>query len=980
MPIHPTFLDEVAQRIHDTHGDLLHELVIVVPNKRAVVFLKRSLAQAYGKVIWSPKIVPVQQFFLQASEWVFPESITLVLALYEVYRDVAQERDPSWNEPLESFFSWGEMLLGDFDEVDKYLVQAEKLFSNILDLREIDLAFSLTPEDHEALRQLWQSLRGQRADRKEMESRFLNLWHLMHPVYEAFRKHLMTKGLAYEGMAYRQLAESVASGERQLPAKRYLFVGFNALLKAEERLLEGLLSRDQATVYWDVHSWYYGGENQQPILGKEPGKFIQSYHQAWQAKGWDTQLIACPKVKCQKIYLVGAPQNIAQAKYLGMLLSGVEAAKRATEEAKEKATNKQLDWAKHAVVLAEEKMLFPTLEVLPETVKNPNVTMGYPLRQTHIFHLIDIIIQLLRNRKMGPDNTWLLAFQDVQRLLLHPYVQTITPESEKTLRDIAQKNLLWVPATLIQEQNPSEILAALMNLPAFTAQFQESVQAVTQYLDRVLAAFIVIQTEQPSHGESQSRMELDFLLILQEKITQLSEALLAGKQQVMGTDGLARLIRQALQGVRIPFEGEPLQGLQIMGFLETRGLDFDQIYILGANEGLLPNTASGNSFIPYLLRKGFGMPTSEEKDAIYAYHFYRFLQRSREVYLIYDRVTTEGGGGKEPSRFIQQIRFFLRGEPEINVIEYQASASISSLRNREILIHASDATRAKIQARFSGKNALSPTAINTYRNCSLQFYFRYLANIRERDTVDMNLPANVFGSLLHKVMELVYESLPKHSPLSKALILAQRAKLESYLEEAVRSMNLAPEYLLQGENILKRQAILSQCEMMLNQDAADAPFEVVALEQETSLPAPLLVDGIPFNLKGTLDRIDRQGQQIRILDYKTGMVKLRIKWELDELFEKGGDDLLVQGMMYAWLYASHHLGMTAKVGFFPMRKPSQGVAYLLGGKPVSGELIEQFGIKLQGFLERLVRDDFRQTEDLKICEYCPYRGICQRDL
>lgn len=953
----PTFLDEVAHILKSEYGDNISDLVLLVPNKRAVIFLKQAIAKAYGKVIWSPEILAIQQFLRSQANLQFPEPLTLVLELYEVYQLEAKKIDPTWDESLETFFSWGEMLLKDFDEVDKYLIPAEKLFSNIQDLREIDSFFALTEEDKEALEQLWQALRGNKADRKDLEERFLNLWNLMAPVYQAFRNRLIDKGYAYDGMAYRSLTEAVQVGEFNPGEKKFIFIGFNALLKTEEVIIESLLSKGHSTVFWDVHPWYFSQDDRAPVLGKEPGKFIRTYHDQWKSKGYDSRVIFPPE-KHQTIHLVNAPQNIGQARFLGMELEN-------TLECYQ-----DLDWARQAVVLADEQMLFPALEVLPLPAQFPNVTMGYPLKQAHIFHLIDSAIELLRNRKWHSEKGWLFGFKDVQKLLVHPYLQSLFTDSQNILKSIAEGNLILFPGRSITERNTHQVVKTIFTPPHLDSG-QENVIEVLRYLNKIIEE---LMTSLEGPGD----LEMEFLIRLQETLTILSNTLTAYHQQIR-TEALGRLLKQALRSIRIPFEGEPLKGLQVMGFLETRGLDFERVFILGANEGLLPDTSTGSSFVPYLLRKAFGMPTFEEKDAIYSYHFYRFLQRTSTTYLVYNGVVSDGGGSKEVSRFLQQIRFFLKDEENITVIEHHATAPARVQESYEIQIPHSDEIRAKLQTRFSGKKAMSASALNTYRSCSLKFYFNYVAGLRKSESVDLTMPNNLFGTLLHSVLEQAYLALPTGRPLTKAQILEQKDHLPDYLNHALKEVKLSKDYLLQGENLLKKEAILKQSGILLESDAEEAPFILVGTEQKLYHPGGITAEGIHYDLYGTLDRVDEVDGSVRILDYKTGKVDISSRAKIDDLFEKADNDLMFQGYLYALLQQRNTSDKEIKVGFYALKKPSSGVQYLESGNAIHPEMVDRFETGVQNLLGKISTEDFTQTEDLKKCEYCDYVGICRRD-
>ncbi len=961
-----TFLEDVAFQLVKEHGEKVSDLILVVPNKRAVIFLKQALAKAAAQVIWAPQIVPVQQFIEESSPWTFLDPLSLVLELYEAYSLEAREVDPTWDEPLDQFFSWGDILVRDFDEVDKYLIPAEKLFTNIRELREIDAFFSLSEEDKAALEQLWQALRGKQTERGLMEARYLQMWELLHNTYLRYRNRLSDQGLAYEGMAYRALAERLQEGEAAHGEKHHVFIGFNALLKAEEAILGALLAQGKATVFWDVHPWYFG--EGQLSLGSEPGKFIRSYHQTWSGQGLDSRLIVARQVPNQRIRLVGAPQNIGQARYLGLALQDLEQSWKAQQP---ETSSPRLPWSRQAVVLSDEKMLFPALEVLPATAQFPNVTMGYPLRQTHVFHLFSLLLEAMKVRQWDSAQGWVLPAELGQRMLLHPWVQAHFKESRTILEDMVKRSQLLLPLKTVEAapNKPDFLLAilAMLGRPA-----QAGWVEIVADLDQVLSHLLDRQG-------NQEELDQAFLLRLREAMLVVAQTLSRHEVQIR-PQSLLRLLAQALQGIRLPFLGEPLMGLQVMGFLETRGLDFERVLILGANEGQLPDTSTGNSFVPYLLRKAFGMPTFEEKDAIYAYHFFRFLQRAKVVELIYNRLPPEGEGGKEMSRFLQQIGYFLREEPEVIVEEIEATVEAPVQVNPEIRIPNGDTIRQKLQQRFGQGSGLSASSLNTYRTCSLKFFFQYLAGLKAQEGLSTAMPANQFGTLLHRTLELAYEQFAPDYDIRETDILAQLPNLPACLERAIEEEGIDNSYLAQGENVLKRQALLQQSEELLRRDAAQAPFRVLGLEKKLHLPGGLKPANLNLVLSGSLDRVEYNRLGHQILDYKTGKVEIKKELPDPEWVHLPENNQQFQGYLYALLYLKNHPEVeSVRVGFYPLKQLGKGVEYLDGGSAISQQQVGAFEQELIRLANRIATEEFTQTETLTACAICDFRGICQRD-
>ncbi len=439
-----------------------------------------------------------------------------------------------------------------------------------------------------------------------------------------------------------------------------------------------------------------------------------------------------------------------------------------------------------------------------------------------------------------------------------------------------------------------------------------------------------------------------------------------------------------MQRARIPFEGEPLIGVQLMGFLETRVLDFEQVYVLASNEGKLPDTSRGNSFIPYNLRLGFGLPTQEEKDAIYAYHFYRLIQRAKEVHLIYDTVVKDGQAS-EVSRFIRQIRHFFRGHPMLKVSERLISTPAPYVEPQAILISADDQTRHLLHQRYihpqGAPRALSATALTTFITCPLRFYFRYVAGLQEQQEVEESMQANTFGSVLHQAMEYLYAPFKgKDRVVSEAELAQLPKRVKACVKQAFQEQGLGWDQQVRGKNYLLREVIIQQCQRVLQLDASGPPFQIFDLENSEDYLHELATESGFIRLNGAFDRIDWLPEEkvFRILDYKTGHIDLKSRHPLEDAFDQDRYKAIFQGYLYGWLFAKKVPEARVKVGFYPIRQLGQGVQYLNGGKVIHPAELEQFERSLQDLIQQTVELDYVQTEDESHCRYCPYRDICHR--
>ncbi|MEM7373377.1 MAG: PD-(D/E)XK nuclease family protein [Bacteroidota bacterium] len=964
-----SFLEQIILELKEEFGDGISELCLIVPSRRAVLFLKHALAKVYQSTIWAPRIISIQDFVRELSGEQFPDILPLVFDLYQVYMDRMRAAKPDFFESFEAFYSWGEMLVKDFDELDKYMVDAQQLFTNVHDLKEIEAFFSIPEENRELIKSFWRTLRGREVEPTEMQQKFLRIWEVLFDIYSGFRASLKERHMAYDGMAYRQLVDELEAGEMTLPYPKTIFIGFNALSTAEERMMKHLLSTEQGIVYWDVDRAYFtppgdrlpGQKKRGHIAGEEPGKFIKGYHYAW--KDMDSRLIVHDMAASPKqIELTGAPLHVAQAQYLGNLLT--------------ESPVPPEEFQRCAIVLADEQLLFPVLYALPDDLTQLNITMGFRLRQTQIYSLLLTLMRLLNSLRIDANGELIFAHVEVEDILNNPYIKAHHPQlSLQIQKEIHRKNLLFVGQTFMAKKKLSPLLTHIFSPPRpDPTQTIKNLAPLIDYCEGVLTRLL------EDAQKRQARLESEYIYHFYRWFQELREVL-ERYQPSLSLQGFTRLVRESMQKVRIPFEGEPLIGVQIMGFLETRVLDFDRVYILGANEGSLPDTSTGNSFLPYNLRKGFGLPTYEEKDAIYAYHFYRLVQRSKEIHLIYNQEVSDGGGAKEQSRFIRQIEHFFRDHPNLQAHHRMVSTPAPYAKRPEIHVSMSEEIQASLRQRFHKEGSgryLSATAMTTYLACPLRFYYHYVANIREPQQVEESMEANTFGSVLHETMEFLYEPLLGQL-MTKARIDPLHAKLDAALKKAFRKNELAWGTELRGKNYLLRGVIKDLCERILQADAEGDPFVIRSLEDQESFLTALDIQGEPYLINGAFDRVDYIPEKdlVRIIDYKTGKIDLSAK-TVSDCFDKPKLKAAFQGYLYAWLYDRQHPGVKTQVGFYTARQLSGGIHYLQEGKAVHEEELAAFSKGLSSLIAGLLRKDFVQTDDEQQCRICPYNEICNR--
>lgn len=969
-----TFLDHVAEKIKADHGNDIGELAIVLPTRRGALFLRESLAETFQQTLWSPSMLSIQDFVRSLTPYQFPEQLSLNFELYRVYKKHMEARHPGYSESFERFYAWGEMLLKDFDEIDKYLVDSNGLFTNIRDLRRIEMEFGMSEVDAEALLRFWQSVHGLNTTEDEeaispVKKTFLDIWEVLGDVYTDFRKQLHAKGMAYDGMAYREVVEALGEESLELPYKQVIFAGFNALSFAEQEMIRLLMDQQKAQIIWDVDSCYYpektfkGKVNWQfGAISEEAGKFIRKLHPDWEAKG--SSLVINQMVKEEKeVTMTGVPLQTAQARLLGQLLSDLPAD---PEELR-----------KHAIVLADENLLFPVLYALPESIELLNITMGFPLRQSHVYHLLHSITGLIRNQLPEHQGMPHFAHADVLQVLNSPYVKALAPIlSEKLQREIQKKNLMFVPLGFLDQAQAPALFRHIFAPPANTAE-------AIPYFDELFDLLLEDAQKREAHLETEYIFQF-FTLFNRFK------DILNDFGEPLTLRGFSDILREAIRKGRIPFEGEPLIGLQLMGILESRTLDFEHVYILGANEGSLPDTSSGNSFIPYHLRKGFRMPTYEEKDAIFAYHFFRLLQRARHVHLIYNSNTVDGKSSQEMSRYLQQLRLYQQLFPKMNLVEKQYQIPAPFDKQPEISINKGNTITDKIREKYLGTNKkfLSATALSTFLACPIKFYFKYIAEIKEPESLEESMEAGTFGTVLHSTMEYLYQDFI-HKEVHEDDIKEMRARLDQAMKQAFQEQNIPWDLQLQGKNYLYREVIRKLCLDILEQDMVTAPFVIKYLEDNKSFHTQLKIGEETVNFNGLFDRVDQMADsaQIRIVDYKTGKVEFgsNAYAALDVFDEEKWDRAqwqgikeAFQGYLYAWLYNKKFPDAAITMGYYTARKLQKGLVYLNEGEPIPSSELQLFEEELTKLIRRIFKSDFPQTEQEARCGFCAYREICGR--
>lgn len=959
------FLYQVATLFYQQYGAEIHRLAFVFPNRRAGLFFQKYLSEISEKPLFSPSILTINDLFMQLSGKHPADKIQMLFRLYELYK----QRSGS-SESFDEFIYWGEMLLNDFDDIDKYMVDARMLFRNVSDLKSLDDDFNyLSPEQVQAIRSFWSSFypKGDSPNQQH----FLELWEILYDLYAGLRTSLAKDGCGYDGMIFREVVEQLEKEPMSdFPFDQVVFVGLNALSVSEERLLLALQKKGVADFYWDyVGPWVTDPDNKASFFLERNLRLFPSR----------MQLPTTEPVQAE-IRVMGVPSAIGQAKQVYPILQALADEQQLTDESA----------LRTAIVLPDEHLLVPVLNAIPEAIQHINVTMGYPLAGTPVAALMEYILTLQKNIRYI-DRVPVFYFRDVLPILNHQYVMAAAPEEVSQLvKDMTAGNRIYVHAV---DLNRHELLSIL-----FTPV--QNTEELSDYLIHVLEALnACLRNNRPNPDDEEMisnstqttvDIEQEFIFHYFATVNRMKEVMREAKIE-MRLDTYFRLLKRMTDLITIPFEGEPLSGLQVMGVLETRALDFDRLIILSMNEGIFPLKKAANSFIPYNLRRGFGLPTYEHQDSVWAYHFYRLIRRAKQVTLLYDTRTTGLQTG-EVSRFVHQLRYHYQYPLIDELVVYDVASSavppISVQKTAEV---------EKLLSDFlsGGTRALSASAINTYLDCPLKFYFSVLEQIQEEDEITETVERDVFGSILHKVMEDLY------APFKGKLVTADLLKLlrkdqplltgtiaRAFAELFFKSPVVRP---LEGENFLTGEMIRKYAEKILEQDARFTPFHYI--ESEKKVRATItLSDKRVVQLKGFIDRVDSLDRVLRIVDYKTGSGKLEFE-SVEGLFDKEAKDrpkAVMQVFLYAWMYQQlpEYTGMPIQPAIYYLRtlfqrsfnpvveqKKGRGKADKVNSFQ---EFVADFEGKLRQCLDEIFNLDipFTQTETGKACAYCSFRGLC----
>lgn len=944
-----------------TEGNLAHTAV-VFPNKRAGLFFNEYLAQESDSPIWSPAYVSISELFRSLSPWEVGDPVKLVCELYKIFR-----RETQSTETLDDFYFWGEMLISDFDDADKNKVDTDKLFSNLQDLRNImdDYTF-IDDEQEEAIRQFFQNFSIER--RTALKERFISLWDVLGNIYKGFRESLASQNIAYEGMMYRHVIEHLDVDK--LPYEKYVFVGFNVLNKVEHTLFTQLKDVGKAVFYWDYDEFYMK-ENRQAVT-HEAGEFIRRNLRDFPSplSGELFKNLSKPK----EVHYIASSTENAQARYLPQWI-------RNNLTTPEKET---------AVVLCNEALLQPVLHSLPAEVKHVNITMGFPLSQTPVYSFLIALLELHThgfNFKSGR-----YTFQSVVTLLKHPYTRQLTGQAELLEKELTRNNRFYpLPGELGKDEFLTRLFTPLSGNLNLCIRLSETLQQV--------AGIYQANTSGTEDTDAFNQLYRESLFKAYTTINRF-RTLIEEDELTVQSETFRRLLVKVLSATNIPFHGEPAIGMQVMGVLETRNLDFRHLVLLSVNEGQLPKSGGDSSFIPYNLRKAFGMTTIEHKIAVYAYYFYRLLQRAERITLMYN-TSSDGLNRGEWSRFMLQ---FLIEWPHPITRQF-LEAGQSPQGTSPITVEKTPDVMRRMQSLFdvraNPKAKFSPSALNYYLDCPLKFYYRYVAGLSAPDEVSAEIDSATFGSIFHYAAEHIYKDLTTHGKVinKEALetLLRNEVKLQDYVDTAFKKLffnvpqNEKPEY--NGVQLINSAVIARYLKQLLQNDLRYAPFTFIASEMEVDEPIDIQTPKgvIKSRIGGIIDRMDSKDGTLRIVDYKTGG-DADTPPHVESLFipDKKRSNYVFQTFLYAAIMCRKQPTMKIAPALLYIHRAATETyspVIQMGEPRKPKEAVEDFSKyekeyreRLQGLLEEIFNPEksFTQTEIIEKCTYCDFKALCKR--
>ncbi len=917
-----SFLEYVAEDIIKKYGHDLSRTAIVFPNKRAALFINEHLARLTEHPIWSPSYITISDLFTSHTKRIIADPIKLVCDLHLSYVECTDI-----DETLDHFYGWGQLLLSDFDDIDKNMADADRVFANLRDIHELDDISYLTEEQRTIIKQFFSNFSDEH--NSVLKERFLKLWSHFADIYHHYNKRLEQQNLAYEGALYRQVA---TDENLTFDYDRYLFVGFNLLHQVERRLFKRLQKEGKAFFYWDFDHYYKSQE-----AGYYLSQYLDEFPNELDIK---EDAIFRQFQNPKEISYVSAPTENIQARYVSTWL---------------KEHQRYADGKRTAIILCDEQLLPVVIHCIPQEVEKVNVTTGYPLYLTPAASLVNQLMAL----QIGGYRPRLMT-----AIRRHPYYRYLTDE--------------------------------LLNSCESSGIFQT--EPILQWIARLLRHIAQQASQEDDNGQTASLRD-ESLFRMYTLINRLVTLVHSGDLAVDLTT-LQRLVHQLIQTTSIPFHGEPAEGIQIMGVLESRNLDFDHVLMLSCNEGNMPKGVNDSSFIPHSLRKAYELTTIDHKTAIYAYYFHRILQRASDITLLYNNATDDGHTG-EMSRFMLQLLV----ESGQTICQYALKAGQQMVPRNAVPIMKTPAVMDILRERFEKKAdthhaLLTPTAINTYQRCSLSFFYRYVGGLKEIDDEELPIDDRIFGVVFHAASQYLYQEMMKQGHrIEKQQIqqvLQSKVAVEMAVDKAFREQ-IPNKKDYSGLQLINREVIIHYVRQLLRLDLQLAPFTIYALEYEVIHDWTVKMGDTSFTttIGGSIDRLDAvikdDQERIRVIDYKTGGGKFTSLPDMWSIFttELSHKAYYLQTLLYSSIVREdkqinqYQLPVSPALLFI---QHSAGENYdptlCFGNNKIKdvGPFIPDFTKELQKCINKIFNPEkpFSPVENQKTCRNCPYASLCGR--
>lgn len=886
-----TFLSLLANHVLARYSTKIEDLTIVLPNKRAKVFLLEELRNQIQHNSFAPNIISIEEFIQEIAGIRSVDSVELLFEFYTVYLNLTDKKE---QQPFEQFSNWGKTLLQDFNEIDRYLLTPNHVFSYLKDIEAIK-RWNLEPKD-----------------KTKLIDNYLIFWENMPLYYDSFYQHLLSKGIGYQGLIYREAVDNLSHFSNSIGHKHFVFAGFNALNQAEEKIFQHLLSAEKADVLWDVEETFLNDPYH------DAGLFARKIKKSWPYyKSNPYEWIFNEFKEPKNIQIMGTPKTIGQAKLVGDIIHTI---------------SKDQPLEKVALVLGEENILIPLLYSLPNSVSHLNITMGYSGKNNPAQLLVSKLFKTHQNAFKRSPTSYVFYYKDVLELLQNPLIEPFA-KAKSVVKRINLNNFTFISHAKLMEMNEE-------SNPFFSLLFEKWNEDPVSNLAHISSVLLQIK-QFLNDDNAEEKITTSFVYAVFKVINKLN-TYCTQHHYINSIEGLFALYKQIIDLAEVSFEGEPLQGLQIMGVLESRVLDFDTVIITSMNEGIFPAGKSQNSFIPFDVKRELGLPTFKEKDAIYTYHFYHLLQRAKNIYLLYN-TESEGIDAGEKSRFITQLEVEYQSNHNLSHQIY--NAVLPEKAHLPMIVEKSEQVMERL--REMAVNGFSPSTLTTYIRNPMQFYFQRILRIAEVEEVEENIAANTLGTIIHGALEELY------TPFLNIFLSISHLETMLQLVNEVVFKQFKTVYregeITKGKNLLafevaKRNVFnfLQLEKRLLEQnDAVKVLFLEKNFEQiltDTLLP-------FPIKIKGNVDRIELRNNKIRIIDYKTGKVE-QVSLSISDwngLTEDIKYDKIIQLLCYAFMVQSEFPNREMEVGIISFKNLKAGFMpfQLKEGREVVSNLVDE---------------------------------------